>query len=614
MKNVNNFRLSGFQLGLRQRSIRISFNIHRPKKIDLIFIKNELKERFFIENEPLNTQIKEKKISLNEQLTLEFAWEVIGLTCHLLQEIKIPCFDRGKIIDIKTIDNGIGIYKIFFQFSFIEEYNPSLISDSFNWAHKVVTQLAVKELDEEFRVDKLLEELDEKFINNTNYMGYGGASTIPVLKTAYLLDIPFKHLGWGIYQLGWSDKLHLSDRSITELDSAVGSKISQNKFKTASILKQSGIPVPVHYIAASLDVAVKAASSIGYPVVVKPADKDRGEGVTVNINDAKGVVEGFNNASKLSNQILIEKQVPGICYRILVVGEKSPYVVARMPLAVVGDGVNTIGDLILKGNNKERRKAKHLRQKELPIDNLAKETLAEQGFTLESIPDKDIFAKLRPIESTEWGGLPKVFTEIAHPENIKIAIASAKILNLHVAGVDFITDDISIPWFKNDAVINEINFGPYLGSYYEYQQLGVQHLIRDLFPEGGRIPIEVFIGDGLAWESALKRQREVIEAGIRCIVTSHLNTLDINGPIKILEAENSLNERCSALLMKKSVSYLLLVVHTDEFLRKGLPIDFVNSVSIINKNLVMMNDHSQPVLADDISRLLQLLTMYARKG
>lgn len=613
MKNVNNFRLSGFQLGLRQRSIRISFNIHRPKEIDLIFIKNELKERFFIENKPLNTQIK-RKISLNDQLTQEFAWEVIGLTCHLLQEIKIPCFDRGTILDIKTIDNSINIYEILFQFSFIEKYNPSLIGNSFNWAHKVVTQLAIKELDEEFQVDKLLEELEEKFINNNKLKGYGGTSTIPVLKTAYLLDIPFKHLGWGIYQLGWSDKLHISDRSTTELDSAAGSKISQNKFKTASILKQSGIPVPVHYIAASLDVAVKAASSIGYPVVVKPADKDRGEGVTVNINDAKGVVEGFNNASKLSNQILIEKQVPGICYRILVVGEKSPYVVARMPLAVVGNGVNTIGELILKINNKEKRKAKHLRQKELPIDDLAKKTLAVQGFTLESIPDKDIFAKLRPIESTEWGGLPKVFTEITHPENIKIAIASAKILNLYVAGVDFITEDISIPWYENGAVINEINFSPYLGSYYEYQQLGLEYLIKDLFPDGGRIPIEVFIGDGLAWESALKRQREMIEAGICCIVTSHLDTLDKNGPIKIVVDENSLNERCSALLMNRSVSYLLLVVHTDEFLRKGLPIDFVNSVKIINKNLVMMNDHSQPVLADGISRLLKLLTMYTRKG
>ena len=106
----------------------------------------------------------------------------------------------------------------------------------------------------------------------------------------------------------------------------------------------------------------------------------------------------------------------------------------------------------------------------------------------------------------------------------------------------------------------------------------------------------------------------MIEAGICCIVTSHLDTLDKNGPIKIVVDENSLNERCSALLMNRSVSYLLLVVHTDEFLRKGLPIDFVNSVKIINKNLVMMNDHSQPVLADGISRLLKLLTMYTRKG
>lgn len=613
MINFNNSRLSGYLLGLRQPSIQLSLQLDVPEIFDFDYLKAELYDRFQIEHEELKSRIK-RELNQIEKSAVEFAWQTIGLTCNLLQTIKIPSFDRGIILDIYSINEQKNRYLITVQFPFVDHHPFIWIERCMTWAQRLTQQLIQSSTATEEKIDEILEELHENFINEARKQVSGGGSTVPFLKTAYEAGIPFKHISWGIYQLGWSNNLHITHRSSTELDSAIGANMSHNKFQAAHLFKLAGLPAPVHYLVGSAEHAIIAAKKLGYPVVVKPADKDRGEGVTVNIYDEEGVKEAYGIAYQNSNKILIEKQVSGICYRILVVGEKALYTVARMPIAVVGDGIHSIDELILQSNEQERRKAKHLRQKLFPSDDLAVKTLENQGFQLTSIPNKGVFAQLRPIETTEWGGLPKVFSQEIHSENIRVIVQAAKILNLYTAGVDFITEDITKPWYQNGAIINEVNFAPFLGTKYEYQRAGVQALVQILFPKGGRIPIEVYIGDDQAWSAATKRQNELIESGIHTFVSSHCETLGTEGSIHLASVEDSLYQRVEALLMNRDVCALLLVVQTDEFLDKGLPVDSVNSVTVVNKNIKIMVKASQVLSEVAADMLTKLFAPYLDTG
>lgn len=603
--------LFGFGLGMKQPSIQLHPELVIPRSPDFSNVEDELLERFGIVPRPIKTQVR-RDLAPHEKQAVWFGWQAMGLACSLLQAIRMPCFDRGAILDIQTISRDEQRYRLSCLLPAVERQSMAWMSECFEWSCRFLSQ-RLAPASTEAKVSELMEQLHETFIVPARKKIPGGDSTIPVLKTAFQLDIPFHHVGGGVYQLGWGSKRRLSLRSTSELDSALGAKISQDKAATAQLLRQAGLPVPVHLKVGTKEGAIEAARRLGYPLVVKPADRDRGEGVTVNLHDDRGVAAAFDHASKLSSNILVEQLVPGICHRLLVTGAVLQYVVARLPLSVEGDGVTSVGDLIARANQQEARKAKHRRQKLFPSDELAVSTLKDRGMTLESIPGKGVKALLRPIESTEWGGIPQLFTDDIHPENLRVAVEAAQLLGLNVAGVDLISEDIRKPWYENRAVINEVNVSPYLGQMYEYQQKGVERLVRDLFPDGARIPVEVFIGDGLAWSAAQARLREFDSTGSRAVASSHEQTSSITGEIRLaLTGREGLHARVRALLMSPTVDVLLLVVQTDEFLARGLPVDSIDTVTLINQNLRSASDPSQRAGAETAEMLLQLLEPYRR--
>lgn len=185
-----------------------------------------------------------------------------------------------------------------------------------------------------------------------------GKSTIHILKEAFKKDIPFFHLGEGVYQLGLGSKSIKIDRSTTNIDSAIGSKLSQNKQSTANLLRLAGLPAPIHGITNSKEEALQIARQINFPLVVKPVDLDRGEGVSVNILNENELLKAFDLAYNLSKkkQVIVEKQVSGVCHRLFIVDDKLLYAVKRLPICVIANGYNTIEELIEKTNKKEALK------------------------------------------------------------------------------------------------------------------------------------------------------------------------------------------------------------------------------------------------------------------
>jgi cyanophycin synthetase len=280
------------------------------------------------------------------------------------------------------------------------------------------------------------------------------------------MQIPFMHLGGGVYQLGWGKHLQLIDRSATVADAAIGARVAQDKAVSALFLRRAGMPAGIHQLVRTQDDALAAAQRLGWPVVVKPADRERGEGVSVQVRDAAALVKAFALALQCSKsgRILVEKQVEGVCHRLFIAHGKLLYAVKRWPRSVFGDGVHTVAALVDQAQALENERAPWLREPAYPRDDLTLQALRQQGLDWASVPAAGRRVHLRDIESTQWGGWDEEVSHQLHPDNLAIALHAAQLLGLSVAGVDVISSDITQPWHQNGAIINEVNHAPLLGG------------------------------------------------------------------------------------------------------------------------------------------------------
>jgi cyanophycin synthetase len=575
---------------------------YAPVSVDLEQLDALLQTTF--ELEPAYAPVPER-IKLHHDM-YRLVQRVLALTAAIARGVQIPCFDTPHIESITShLDARGAQYRVEVLFPWVDQLSPSLLYKAHEMAFRFV-QVLHKCAYDQSRLSPLLDEFDGKFLEPLKLLVPGSLSTVPVLRGAWQKNIPFLHLGGGIYQLGQGSKSILVNRSTTSFDSAIGSQAGQNKLLAAQLLRAAGIPVPKHVRVDSADKAVEVAKTFGFPVVVKPADADRGEGVTVNVETEDAVREAYALAAKRSKQVLVERTIPGICCRIVVVGDKVVYAMKRLPRSVEGDGKHCVQVLAERANAEQQVKAKHLRRKPFPTDELAADILQSRGLDFDYVPAKGELVALRPIESTAWGGNAEVLTETMHPANLAIAIRAAQLMRLTVCGVDLISDDPSKPWYENGAAINEVNFAPTLSGVLDYQKAGIAALLEEVVPGAGRIPIHVFVGDVQAWEEAKIQQRALIDQGLRSVAVSH-DAIEDTADRSMAVAPNSLFQRVRASVLDQTVDALVLAVQTDEFLHTGLPLDRIDTLTLVNADLLSFQGMRQLVSDKPVDELLALL-------
>ncbi len=434
------------------------------------------------------------------------------------------------------------------------------------------------------------------------------SSTLQVLKAACSLDVPFLHLGDGTFQLGWGARSIRVERSVTAGDSATGARLSQNKASTCALLAKAGLPVPVHQLVRTMEEATSAAESLGWPVVVKPANRDRGEGVTIGVESMESLQVAFKVARRLSGQILVERQVAGVCHRIFVARGKVLYAVRRDPKSVFGDGCRSVASLIEAANLANLGQPSWDRVEPWPADELARQTLATQGLAMDSVPERGRKIALRPIESSRWGGDDEDMSGSIHPENARLAVEAARLIGLDNAGIDLMTIDIAQAWHRNGAVINEVNFAPSLGTA-EISRRHVRSFVRRHFEGDGRIPVYAIVGEAQqGLRRALELQRQLTLQGQRCWITGATTTVNATGETHHLTAAG-LFGRVQALLLHSSVDALVMMIEDHALLACGLPVDRITDRLEVG-HLAASNQAGQASTAHQ--RLLRLIDSYRR--
>jgi acyl-CoA synthetase (AMP-forming)/AMP-acid ligase II/D-alanine-D-alanine ligase-like ATP-grasp enzyme len=543
--------------------------------------------------------------TLDKQIA-EWLKRTMVVTQELLQVAAIPLFERPEILTCRPLGAERKDWRAALELHVVEHVPEQVFKIAFAAAVRATRWMMTQEPTAINR-EKLFQLLKREAIEPIKQLTSFGKSTLPILKAAYDNGIPFRSLGGGVYQLGLGAKGHLTDRSSSDRDSAIGVKLAHNKALAAHALRLAGLPAPVHEVVNQVSEARAVADRLGWPVVLKPADLDRGEGVSVDV-DASSLGVAFDLAYRLARtkQVIVERQVEGVCHRLFVASGKLLYAVKRLPIGVYGDGALSIEELVEFALAEQQKLPPWRRSKLRPIDDLARTAIATSGLQVTSVPDAGRFVPLRRIESTAWGGVDEEVTNRVHPENLRVAIEASELLRLDVAGIDLITPDISEPWHVNGAIINEVNSVPLLGGG-EISRKYIDEYLTRLLDGKGRIPVEAFLGGEDAWIKALDRRKEMGGNGTGIFVTSTRRSLNSNG-YELVSTFSSLHHRTRALLLSRQVRALLIVVQDDELLSTGLPVEYFNRIHDAGGSL---RQHQNPelLLVKERDQMLRRLLM-----
>ncbi len=329
-----------------------------------------------------------------------------------------------------------------------------------------------------------------------------GPSTGSIVHAAAARGIPFRRLTEGsLVQFGWGSRSRRIQAAEIDRTGAIAETIAQDKQLTKRLLDAAGVPVPQGRPVTDAEDAWLAMQEIGSAVVIKPQDGNQGKGVTVNIETRDHLMIAYKAAREISEEVLIERFVPGHDFRLLVVGNKLVAAARREPPHVVGDGVHTVRQLVEQVNSDPRRGDGHATSlTKIRFDEIALARLAVQGFQADSVPATGIRVVLRNNANLSTGGTATDVTDEVHPEVAARAIAAAQMIGLDIAGVDIVCETMQKSLEQQGGAIVEVNAAPGLRmhltpSFGKGRAVG-EAIINNMFPEGedGRIPVVAVTG------------------------------------------------------------------------------------------------------------------------
>jgi len=415
-----------------------------------------------------------------------------------------------------------------------------------------------------------------------------GPSTGAIVNAATQRGIPTLRLNEGsLIQFGWGSKQRRILASETDRTTAMAETIAQDKNLTRSLLQSIGVPVPEGRHVESAADAWEAATEIGLPVVVKPRYGNQGRGVATNLRTQEQVLTAYAAAREESSNIIVEKHASGGDFRLLIVGDKLVAASQRQPAHIMGDGQRTVQALVDEVNGDQRRGEDHATcLSKIPLDTISLQVLAEQGYTLDSIPPAGQQVLIRRNANLSTGGTAADVTDFVHPEIAARAIEAARMVGLDVAGVDVVCENIGRPLEQQGGVIVEVNAAPGLRMHLQpstgrARDVG-DAIVSTMFPDAqnGRIPVVSVTGVNGKTTTTRLIAHIVRQTGRRVGMTCtegiylddrRLETGDCSGP-----------QSTRKLLMNPSVDAVVAETARGGILRAGLAFDRCDVAVVTN--------------------------------
>jgi cyanophycin synthetase len=227
------------------------------------------------------------------------------------------------------------------------------------------------------------------------------------------------------------------------------------------MLDDASIPVAKGDICYDEEDLQETIDAIDYPIVIKPLDGNHGKGASINVTNWEDAVKGLKHAKEYSRRVIVEKFITGFDFRVLVINNEVVAAAQRVPAHVIGNGKNTIQELIDIINEDPRRGYGHENVlTEITIDRSTERLIKNAGYTLESVLSEEETLYLKSTANLSTGGTSVDVTDLMHPENVFIAERISRVIGLDICGVDIMAPNLTQSLKENGGVILEVNAAP----------------------------------------------------------------------------------------------------------------------------------------------------------
>ena len=260
--------------------------------------------------------------------------------------------------------------------------------------------------------------------------------------------------------------------------SSVG--IAKNKYCMNRVLHYAGIPVPkaTAILRTQFEKASYSLDDLQFPLVAKPTtNSSTGTDVLCNIKDEFALHSYLETQFKIHKCMSIEEFHNNLrYYRILVFYNQVVGVLEGLPAEVIGDGINSISELINLSNIDRNKLADEMSLGPIVADSECLLKLEEMGMSLDYTPPLNERIQLCYTNNSSRGGTMISPNETICKENSELAIRAAKALNLNLVGFDVLCERIDIPIEKSKGVFIEANYNPDI-SIHEKPTRGISNRI-----------------------------------------------------------------------------------------------------------------------------------------
>ncbi|MGM0902490.1 MAG: cyanophycin synthetase [Bacillota bacterium] len=304
-----------------------------------------------------------------------------------------------------------------------------------------------------------------QYVNKISSLFYEnklGPSTEAIYDAAIQEKIPVERMNSNsLLRIGTGSKQKSIQATITSQTSCMAVETACDKQATKDALESCGLPVPTGKVVRSLKDIFKVAGNLQFPLVIKPLNGRQGQGVITNIKDKDELFNVVNCMDHHVKEFILEKHYEGHDYRLLVIGGKLIAASLRLPPFVIGNGHDSIRRLIeIENKNPLRGEGHEKPMTKIPFNFTVTCFLEKFDLHMNSVPAKGEIVQVVGNANLSTGGQAIDVTDEVHPTIKEIAETAAKVIGLDVAGIDFISKDISKPYDPHTSAIIEVNAAP----------------------------------------------------------------------------------------------------------------------------------------------------------
>ena len=248
----------------------------------------------------------------------------------------------------------------------------------------------------------------------------------------------------------------------TALNPAGSIALAADKPAAYRALTKVGLPVPEHLtFEARHPLAARSFLARGpLPCVVKPAEGFGGSGVTGGVRTTAELRRAVLVASRSARQLLIEREIAGDIFRLLVLDGEVLGVVQCLRPSVTGDGRSTVEELIFAEDERRLRADGNPGLKPFAVDLDCLLSLRHAGVALGDVLPAGSTVVVKTVTNYNRPADNRTLGRAISPDLCAEAVAAAAALGLRLAGVDVVAPTVDAGLATSGGAIIDVNGTP----------------------------------------------------------------------------------------------------------------------------------------------------------